>query len=667
MRFAAKSLAILLFIGLLAGVMGQADQFSAIPAQAQAISPTPSPTGLPSRKKIVPYQFTWYDWWMARWENNEVICRIMVEHTGQPNLAEIRHTCGDQLYSEWLATKPCNLADISTCRGMYMHFVRSFPGKRNVEVVLPQPQIWLSLAGCDPAPTIDRCTQLPSLLFTGEEQLPNEQIIRIQGVMGGQPFSCPGSSCALPLRPTGSQGVTVEFWGDSSFGDSSPHYQAMLRLTPIGDFMAPDNSVSSESQQWTVDVISSQWRDGLLASCADVWQVFPDVGGPPAWLNTPVNLQDMLTTQSYYYLAGNLITSGQVNAGDCPDGGLIAPQVANQCGLEKALPLVVDWQNRFDTQILKVSKDTGVPAQLLKNVFGRESQFWPGMYKTINEAGLGQLTEKGADMLLLWNIPFYQEFCPKVLSAEACAKGFVFLNTDQQNMLRGALVSQVNAACPSCPVGIDLTQAEYSIRVFAESLKASCSQTGRTVTNVSNKAPGLTTSYVDMWKFSLVNYNAGPGCLWSALSASSKAGERLTWDNVSKRLDPVCQAGVEYVSAISGGQRQTATPTAWVFGGTALPAPVFPTAPLYTPTPITPSPTVTQTVTRTPTLNARTATATRAAPTTPGPTATPSRTPTVTQASASTATPPGYNPPATGTLPGYNPPGTATLPGYTGP
>ena len=143
---------------------------------------------------------------MARWENNEVICRILIEHEGQPTLAEIRHACGDLLYSEWKATQPCNLADIANCRGMYMHFVRSFPGKRNVEVVLPQPQIWLSLADCDPAPTINRCTNLPSLLLTGEEQLPSEQIIRIQGTLGGQPFSCPGGSCVLPLRATGTPG-----------------------------------------------------------------------------------------------------------------------------------------------------------------------------------------------------------------------------------------------------------------------------------------------------------------------------------------------------------------------------------------------------------------------------------------------------------------------------
>lgn len=606
MRLAARALAVFIFIGLLAALMGQQNP-ATLPARAEAFTPTEPTT---SRRLVVPVEFTWYDWWLARWENNEVLCRILVEHEGQPNVAEIRQACGALLANEWSATKPCNLGDIATCRGMYLHFLRSFPGKRDVDIYLPQPKVWISLTDCSPSPTINRCTNMPSLLLTGEEDLPNEQIIRIQGSYGGQAFSCPGETCVIPLRPTGSQGVALEFWGDSSFGDSSEHFQAQVRVTPVGDFMAPDGEVTSSGQEYYVDVLSPQWRDGNLASCSDIWQVLPDVGGPPAWLNTPVKLEDMLSTRSYYYLAGRLIYTGEVDASVCADGGLISNQVANQCGLEKALPKVIDWQNRFDAEILKVSKDTGIPAQLIKNIFGRESQFWPGLYRDMNEAGLGQLTEKGADTVLLWNPSFYQKFCPLILSSETCQKGFVFLKTDEQNLLRGALVSQVNASCPDCPLGIDLTQAEFSVNVFAESLLANCSQTGRVVSNVTGKSPGLVSSYIDLWKFTLVNYNAGPGCLWEAMSASQKAGERITWENVSARLDPVCQAAVSYVDSISGGQPTTATPTAWVFAGTALPPPIFPTAPQYTPTPsrsgtptlslsVTPGgPTVTRTPTR---------------------------------------------------------------------
>ena len=36
----------------------------------------------------------------------------------------------------------------------------------------------------------------------------------------------------------------------------------------------------------------------------------------------------------------------------------------------------------------------------------------------------------------------------------------------------GALVQKVNAACPDCPDGIDLTQANFSISIFARSILA---------------------------------------------------------------------------------------------------------------------------------------------------------------------------------------------------
>jgi hypothetical protein len=54
-----------------------------------------------------------------------------------------------------------------------------------------------------------------------------------------------------------------------------------------------------------------------------------------------------------------------------------------------------------------------------------------------------------------------------------------------------------------------------------------------------------------MWKFSLVNYNAGPGCLGDALSATDDAKETLTWENVSKHLTPVCSTAIGYVNDIS--------------------------------------------------------------------------------------------------------------------
>ena len=109
------------------------------------------------------------------------------------------------------------------------------------------------------------------------------------------------------------------------------------------------------------------------------------------------------------------------------------------------------------------------PPHLLKNVFLKESQFWPGQYSSINEVGLGQFTENGADTVLLWNQDFYNAFCPLVLDEYNCNKGFARLGDYGQAVLKGALLQKINASCPSCEDGIDLTKANFSIHVFAES------------------------------------------------------------------------------------------------------------------------------------------------------------------------------------------------------
>ena len=101
--------------------------------------------------------------------------------------------------------------------------------------------MWVSIANCNPEQPDQRCTTLPGLLFTAEEPLPNESIINMQGTVGGAPFSCASNACSVPLTPTGKDGVIVEFWADSSFGDSTEHYTARVRLIPWGDFMNPES------------------------------------------------------------------------------------------------------------------------------------------------------------------------------------------------------------------------------------------------------------------------------------------------------------------------------------------------------------------------------------------------------------------------------------------
>ena len=559
-----------------------------------AFAQEPGPPQGPSRIVQLTVDYTSYEWWVIRWSDNNVDCSLFIDREGLPTGSDILGQCGRKVFEHWSETPACyyaGSAQAGLCDGVYLYQASALPAKRQVDVVIPPPKIWVSLYGCTPQPPQNTCSEMPYLVLTGEDPLPNEAVIRINGMYGDMPFSCPGNQCAIPLQETGIQGLNLEFWADSSFGDSSDRFTAMLRVVPWGDFANPE-VYNGDPQQWFVDVISSQWRGDRPASCAETWQVFPELGGPRPWLTTPDDAYGLASSLSYYLLAGMLIRNGMVDVSVCPDGGMASDYSASECGLAQAQTLVMDWQNRFDAEILTVSRDTGVPAQLMKNIFSRESQFWPGMYWDYKEAGLGQLTEKGADTVLLWNPAFFEQFCPLVLSRDVCQYGFGNLNDNQRNLLRGALVGKVNAACPECPVGIDLTRANFSVRVFAESLLANCEQVAQIFYNITSKPAGQSSSYEDLWRFSLVNYNGGPGCLGTAVQRTADFGQPLDWFNVIANLDPVCMASIDYVNDISQAPQLPPTPTSWVYPVTEMPTEEISTDIPQAPTFVFPSPTV---------------------------------------------------------------------------
>ena len=125
------------------------------------------------------------------------------------------------------------------------------------------------------------------------------------------------------------------------------------------------------------------------------------------------------------------------------------------------------------------------------------------------------------------------------------------LEDDARTLLRHALVNSVNATCEECPLGLDLAQADYSVGVFAHSMIANCEQAGQVVKNYSLRSPGQVASFEDLWKFTLVNYNAGGGCLADAVSKAFGNNPVLTWENVSPFLTGACSGAVDYVNDIS--------------------------------------------------------------------------------------------------------------------
>lgn len=496
------------------------------------------PSG-PDRFAVVIQNYTSYEWWLTNWASNKVACSIDVDHEGLPMGGEIYDACGKVLYDKWAVTKSCS--QDGTCDGYYLQLVKSGPATRKVSVKLPPPVVWVTLAGCVPYNSTFRCDTLPTLVLTGEEPLDGEHITSLAGQVDGKPFTC-DPVCQVDLAPTNENGLNLEFWAYSSYGDSSESFQARVRVAAADD---------SSGHFWYADVLSTQWHGVPLAGGSQTWDVFPPIGGTPPWLSTPQRPEDLATNIPYEYLAAHLIKQGVADISTCLDGGLLENGSASPCGLEAARSAVNDWQNRFDSLIFSAAQATGIPAQLLKNIFGRESQFWPGVTSDHPEAGLGQMTEDGADTTLLWNQPFFEQFCPSVMDEATCHKGYSHIQPEQQKVLDAALVNSVDAFCPDCPLGIDLSRAENSVAVFAETLLGNSEQTGMIVYNTYGGAPGRSATYEDLWRFTLVNYNAGPGCLTLAIRDTKSNGETLDWEHLSTHLTPVCQGALDYVNKMS--------------------------------------------------------------------------------------------------------------------
>ncbi len=531
------------------------------------------------RQTEIVVNVTEYQWWLTRWSNNEVVCGVGVEHEGIPTSLDMLYECGQKLYQEWITTPPCAAAvengDTSECIGLYLFFAFNQTIQKTVKVELPAPTAWLDLLDCSHTQTQIRCSQLPSLVITAEEPLPNEAIIAIHVFMDDRIIDCTGARCEVPLHATEIEGDEITFWADSTFGDETEHFTARVRVV--------DGGVETDGNEggWFVDIISSQYLSAAISSCAAIWESFPPIGELPGWLSTPADHTGLASDAPFVYLAGELITNQIVDASGCIDNGLLANGLANQCGVEAARSIVNDWQDQFDQTIYTVATGNEIPAQLLKNVFAQESQFWPG-YITNNEFGLGQLTPQGADTPLLWNVEFFNQFCPLVLHEETCAKGYVNIGKEYQELLRGALASQSAAHCPDCETGIDLAHAQYTVDIFAQTLKAHCSQVAFIVSDITNVLPGVVSSYEDLWRFTLASYNGGPHCLALAMNAAWRQ-RVMDWSTVSAQFSSGCAGSIDYVTRVT--QDRLTSDASFIPTLAPTPTPAYTPPPAITPTP----------------------------------------------------------------------------------
>jgi len=267
------------------------------------------------------------------------------------------------------------------------------------------------------------------------------------------------------------------------------------------------------------------------------------------WLYAPESADQLYTEEPYFFLAGQLIANKTVDASICPSGGLIYNGYANACGMATALPTVIILQNMVNEPILQAWKEVGVPPVLLKQMIRRESQFWPSLYSTsengsvFDEFGYGHITAIGMQNALQWNRDLYAKIC-SVSDSENCL-------TDS-GIVSQFLSSQI-ATCDTCEYGINPNSVNHSVDILAEAVLGHCYQTAQLVFNATGWYSSLVVDYATHWKLTLMDYTAGPQCVFDAIVSTFKITEGpMNWSEISANVSgKQCIYGLEYANLIT--------------------------------------------------------------------------------------------------------------------
>ncbi|MCE1253090.1 MAG: hypothetical protein LWX83_06020 [Anaerolineae bacterium] len=474
------------------------------------------------RYMVVTNTFTQYSWQLISRSSSQVLCLVNINHEGYPLLAEALAVCENALYPQAVQTSatqtpvptntPAPLSDVMD--NTYWRFLE----KREVTQTqkIPVPPIVINIVGND-TPTLK-----PFVTISAYEPFSDYKITAIKGDVGGTPFECQAASC--DVLPGGDS--TITYWAVSSFGDESPPYSATIRI------IKADNNFKT--------TVTENENFGVYHDiCANVWGNTPEFDNRN-WSSFPQMPQEIATYHRLYHLAGELIRNDQVDASSCPYGGLFADGSPNSCGMEAAMPKVVEWQNHFDPAIWSAARDIGIPPVVLKSVIEQESQFWPASTRFVMyEYGLAQINEQGADVALRWDSALYDLICDNMMMV--CKNLYASMSPASQAVLRGGLVSWLDADCPNCEFGISPQRAEQSMRMVAQVLRANCYQTSYLYQKYTTGA-----SYEDSWKFTMVSYHGGYQCLADAIVSTLTQQQVLTWTNLSSHLGS-CPDARDYV------------------------------------------------------------------------------------------------------------------------
>ena len=490
-----------------------------------------------TRYMTVTTTYTQYSWQLVSKSSGRILCLININHSGMPTVQETMAVCQYALFP--LATiwptetapavgtpvptptdSPPTSTPVTALEALdQTNYV--FAGSREVTQTqkTPIPSIVINISG----------NQTPSLkpyaTITAYEPLSEYQITSIQGVVGGNTFTCYSSSCDVIIASD----TTITYWANSSFGDQSPNYTATIR-------------VSKKPEGYQVYVEANENFSLYTDACGPIWGTGP-TANDSNWADFPQNPQSLATTHKLYYLAGELIKNRVVNTENCPGNGLFSDGSPNACGMDTAMPAVIEWQNHYDPAIWSAGREIGIPPVLIKSVIEQETQFWPAStHFALYEYGLAQINEQGADVALRWDNSLFKLVCNNMLME--CKSNYAQMTEAAQALLRNGLLTMLNADCPSCKYGVDTTVADESMRIIAQIMQANCYQTGYLYQTYSTKA-----NYADSWRFTLVSFHGGYQCLSDGIATTLSNGEAMTWENLSTHLSE-CYDTVDYVNNV---------------------------------------------------------------------------------------------------------------------
>lgn len=260
------------------------------------------------------------------------------------------------------------------------------------------------------------------------------------------------------------------------------------------------------------------------------------------WTYVPISANQLYTEERYFFLAGQLIENGVVDAGDCPAGGLMLNGYANACGMARAMPTVITVQNLLNEPILQAWQDVGVPPVLLKRLISVESQFWPSRHTNIHY-GYGHITNLGIRNALQWNPSLTAKVCPPG-TADTCPTSIPI--ADQ-------ILTSLIATCETCDYGIDPLAANRSVDLLAEVLMGYCYQTARLVFNATGWHAKNVVNYATIWKLTLMNYNAGTVCVFDTVNSAFKVTEGpMDWAHIVRHTSgDNCLRGLHYANQVT--------------------------------------------------------------------------------------------------------------------